>query len=308
MTSTSMQRDMRRHAAVSGAFTLLELLVVVSIIALLISILLPAMAGARNEATTTKCVANLRAIVQATGMYMDTEGQRVLPWYQHPPHAGFTDKVKQYTPWVFGGFRAPNPDPSDLSVDSSLYQAQLRPLNALVAPEIRGSPDPNVRGADIIELYKCPADRSYTTSLISHDPVDVEEEPLSSWEANGSSYTLNARWAQGYSQPGGDYAVDPDFVSGRPPDNIPFGEKLAPHLIGDGAARFIIWVEQGFYSATYRATPTLPNGAAPQHHGWHRRFSSWAVGFADGHAVYGYYDTRLVYGLGGTIWQPNFQP
>jgi hypothetical protein len=79
-------------------------------------------------------------------------------------------------------------------------------------------------------------------------------------------------------------------------------------LIGDEAARFILWCEQGFYGATYRATPQLPNGAAGQRHGWHRKFSCWAAGFADGHAIYGYYDTRLTSGLGGTIWQPNFSP
>jgi prepilin-type N-terminal cleavage/methylation domain-containing protein len=307
MAPTSLHRILRRHATVGEAFTLLELLVVVSIIALLISILVPAMAGARNEATTAKCLANIRGIAQATSIYMDTDEQRVLPWYHYPVNEAFAGQVKTCTPWVFGGFKAPNPDPADGNVDSSLYPSQLRPLNALVAPEIQGSNAINDRGRDVIEIYKCPADRSFAASLISTDAIDVEEEPLSSWEANGSSYTLNTRWAQGYSQPGGNFTLN-DFLYGRTPENIPFGAKLAPHLIGDGAARFIIWGEQGFYSATYRATPELPNEAAPQRRGWHRKFSSWAAGFADGHAVYGYYDTRLVYGLGGTIWQPNFTP
>ncbi len=62
-----------------GAFTLIEVLVVVTIITLLISILLPSLGQARSSSTRVKCSANLKQIGILAAMYQEDHKQFALP-------------------------------------------------------------------------------------------------------------------------------------------------------------------------------------------------------------------------------------
>lgn len=72
-----------------GGFTLVELLVVIGIIAVLISLLLPALGRARSQANRAKCASNLRQIYLANQIYA-TANRDAIPM-------GHRDGLEQFT-------------------------------------------------------------------------------------------------------------------------------------------------------------------------------------------------------------------
>ncbi len=71
-------------------FTLIELLVVISIIALLIALLLPALARAKEEGLSTVCLSNLRELGQGYMEYSDANRGQVFPYAWDYPFYGTT--------------------------------------------------------------------------------------------------------------------------------------------------------------------------------------------------------------------------
>lgn len=78
---------------VRKGFTLVELLVVIGIIALLVAILLPALAKARESAKLVSCMSNQRQIGQAIFMYAAANGGVLVPSARNG-----SDKLPSATP------------------------------------------------------------------------------------------------------------------------------------------------------------------------------------------------------------------
>ncbi len=75
------RRPVQKHA-----FTLIELLVVIAIIAILAAMLLPALARAKDCATSVKCLNQVRQIALATRLYAE-ENEDLFPRSQHSAFA-----------------------------------------------------------------------------------------------------------------------------------------------------------------------------------------------------------------------------
>jgi len=120
-----------RGRRVSHGFTLVELLVVIGIIALLISILMPALSRAREQANGVKCLSNVRQIGMALYMYAnDNHGAY--------PFGARGDFPIVREDWIY--WQPSNPRGPDAKVD----QSPIAKYIGNFSPELLRCPSDNV--------------------------------------------------------------------------------------------------------------------------------------------------------------------
>lgn len=150
------------------AFTLIELLVVVAIIALLISILLPSLAGAREAGRSAKCNTQARHTIQGILSYAnERKGQAPLagqiwnsgPGTFHRDHPLFPQRWKQLTFWYNDQVNLWYPMPLFLTLaDYNGVEWEQRGRENM--KKAAGTAADSL-GGPFLSYYKCPSDRTF---------------------------------------------------------------------------------------------------------------------------------------------------
>ncbi|MEZ6241975.1 MAG: type II secretion system protein [Phycisphaerales bacterium] len=122
---------MSRRAA--RAFTLIELLVVIAIVALLIGILLPALAGARDSARRVACLSNMRSLETAHLIYVQ-ENDGLMLGTVHG--VAWIEALRAYDPGLLLRSPVDTSDhfPGGTPIDGVFRQTSYT-LNYLLAPD-----------------------------------------------------------------------------------------------------------------------------------------------------------------------------
>lgn len=186
-----------------AAFTLIELLVVVAIIALLLSVLLPSLAGAREQGKKAVCLSNLGNLGKSLYQYStDDRAEQLIPIHRRMLTANpfWEWRTSQWFTW--GGRSAvslfyttvgtasgynfsddPNVGgiPYPPQIPGGAYSANQRPLNVYMFDGISDNDKKKM------EWFHCPSDRGYPDDPgVDDGPRASAERPL--YNTLGNSY------------------------------------------------------------------------------------------------------------------------
>ncbi len=136
-----------------GAFTLVEMLVVIAIIGILAAILFPALSRAQESARQTNCASNLNQIYTAVSLYkQDTrhypdslvdllpEGVKIDDGTAIPPAAPVEVEIVKGTGYLKGGLDSLRCPDDDLDVTHSSYGALTKKVDTPDATKLTAMP------------------------------------------------------------------------------------------------------------------------------------------------------------------------
>jgi prepilin-type N-terminal cleavage/methylation domain-containing protein/prepilin-type processing-associated H-X9-DG protein len=144
----------------SSGFTLVELLVVISIIAALAALLLPALAKSKEQARATLCRSNMRQLSAASFLYLE-DNDFFFPWPGEPDSNREPD-------WVWGGESTANlSNPSAWGSPDFGFRAEAGSIYSYVTSMPRVSPTDYNKSkmTNSYPIYRCPSTGKLGESL-----------------------------------------------------------------------------------------------------------------------------------------------
>jgi prepilin-type N-terminal cleavage/methylation domain-containing protein len=283
-----MARTLRKDA-----FTLIELLVVVAIIALLISILLPSLQGAREQGKKAVCLSNMSQIAKASHSYaVDDDREQMIPLHKMnvlsihsqgwPQSCNKTWRTA--LPFAFGGRTAVkkllwnNQEIRELTRDWR-WGAPTRPLNRYVYGDMSEGDFKN------LPMYHCPSDVGYP----EFDPADwggadnldcpVQSAHIPCYDFVGNSYRINTC---GLIWPKGGGGANPG--SSRFAAQFSVGAEGHASSAIENPSRVAMYCDPLFYFWSRQSPDWAVDPEKILFQGWHKKIMADNVAFCDGSA------------------------
>jgi len=284
---------MKKRAA---GFTLIELLVVVAIIGLLISILLPSLRSAKEQAHTVKCIANLKQVGNAMLMYFGDHNNWFPSEKRNWPEAA-PGKMGGFVVSAFHYGGHPGRPGANGEGSATFEHPRLRdtfrgrPFNPYLYDNLYDQLETmaDVGTAEFEErrksltLFECPSD---TGGYYNNNTNTLTDEYTPIHWRHGSSYDINYhfiwRWAA---------------LRAPTEHRLRYLERSNRFLQKQreqNVSRFVVLVEDPFDSAGWNNVPKM---------GWHGKWNKHSFLFLDGHSANVYADASTGLGNYGPNWK-----
>jgi prepilin-type N-terminal cleavage/methylation domain-containing protein/prepilin-type processing-associated H-X9-DG protein len=244
----STRQCKERNDVPCAAFTLIELLVVIAIIAILASLLLPALTRAKTEAINLECLNNLKQLQVCWNSYAHDNSDNLVPnnfVEGFTPQTNDTDIDSSLSSGISWVMDYPRTDTTPMNIEHGL----LFPYNTSDA------------------IYHCPADRSVV--------LDAGGNPLPSGQLRTRSYNM--------SQSVNGYPEYTNYLYTA----IPWFKKLGD-INNPGPSQCFVFIDEneGIIMDAQFGMPTLPYWPNPNE--WwdmpsNRHTQGGNLSFADGH-------------------------